>query len=108
VVTNLQIVDKQTKVMPGQTLLDLAMQQLGSIEAVFALALLNNMSITNDLTAGGVINYSLTPYSPRILKVYTDNGYKPASGLNIPGGGAMPILLSGISYWAIEYDFVVE
>ena len=108
VVTNLQIVAKAISVMAGQTLLDLAMQQLGSIEAVFAMAFLNKMSITNDLEAGSAINYSLTPYSPQILKVYTDNGYKPASGLNIPGGGEMPVLLSGIGYWAIEYDFVVS
>ena len=108
VVTNNQVVSKVVKVMAGQTLFDMAMQQLGNIEAVFALALLNAKSITADLIAGAAINYSLAAYSPQILKVYQDNGYKPASGLNTPGSGPMPVLLSGIGYWAIEYDFVVS
>ena len=106
-ITNPQITTKPVKVLPGQTLLDLAMQTMGSVEAVFVLAQLNNRSVTADLVAGTAINYSLTPYNAAVVKIYSDNGFKPASGLSIPGPGK-PALLSGIGYWAIEYDFVVQ
>lgn len=107
VITNPQITSKPVNVLPGQTLLDIAMQQLGSVEGVFALALLNQMSITGDLVEGSALDYSLTPFSLTVLKVYQNNGYKPASGLST-AGGAMPVLLSGVDYWAIEFDFTVQ
>lgn len=107
VITNGQIISKPVNVLPGQTLLDLAMQQLGSAEAAFGLAVLNSLNLTADLVAGSSLNYGLTPYSAQVLKIYNDNGYKPASGLAIPGP-PMPTLLSGIDYWALEFDFVVQ
>ena len=94
-------------IMAGQTLLDLAMQKLGSVEAVFALSLLNGMSVTDDLQAGDKLNCDLTPYSPQVLNIYNDNQYKPASGLNIPGQ-QIPVSLTGIDYWVIENDFIVQ
>ena len=107
VITNSQVVTNLVKVLAGQCLFDIAMQQLGSIEPVFALAGLNGNSITDDLLAGSKVNYSLTPYSQKVLKIYQDNQYKPASGLTVPGQ-PKPIMLEGIDYWGIEYDFVVQ
>ena len=40
---------KPVNVMVGQTLMDMATQQLGSLEGWFALALLNNMAYSDDL-----------------------------------------------------------
>jgi hypothetical protein len=105
--TNPQITSGSVTVMPGQTWLDMAMQQLGSVEAVFALAQLNNLSLTADIAPGTQINYTLTPYSNQVVKIYNDNGYHPASGLDTPGP-ALPALMSGIGYWGIGYTFIVQ
>ena len=42
----------KTVVQAGQTLLDIAVQEYGTIEAVFMLAKANDMSITDSLQAG--------------------------------------------------------
>jgi hypothetical protein len=107
VYSNPQVVNGAVATLPGQTWLDMAMQQLGSVEAVFALTQLNNMSVTCDIVPGTAINYSLTPYSNQVVKIYNDNGYKPASGLDTPGPG-LPVLMSGIGYWGINYTFIVQ
>lgn len=94
-------------VKQGQTLPDMAMQTLGSMEGLFALALLNGLSITDDLVVNQVINADIPPYSKTVLKVYADNGYFPASGVNPPNTG-IPAQLQGIGYWAIDVDFIVS
>ena len=40
------------KVLQGQTIFDIAIQELGSVEGAFALAVLNGISITDELTSG--------------------------------------------------------
>ncbi len=47
--------DKETKVVARQSLLDIAIQQCGDATAVFQLAVLNGLSITDDLEAGQTI-----------------------------------------------------
>ena len=90
-------------VISEQTLLDLAMQELGSVEAVFASGRLNGLSITADLTPGSMINTTLPVYSAPVVKYYRDTRFRPASARQ-----ASPVLLSGIDYWGLEYDFVVQ
>jgi len=106
-ITNSQLITAPVKIMPGQTPPDMAIQMLGSLEALVELAVLNGISVTADLTIGELLNYSLTPYSQQVAQLYQVNGWHPASGLTIPGPGT-PVLLSGIGYWALEYDFVVQ
>lgn len=98
---------KQVPVMEGQTIADLAIQQLGSIEALFDLAKLNGFGVTNVLFSGQLLDYSLTPVDQAVLKTYTDNGYKPASATTVAGQG-QPDQLTGIDYWIIESDFIVS
>ena len=45
----------QVVVLHNQSLLDLALQHTGTIESVFELAMLNNLSITDDVVAGKVL-----------------------------------------------------
>ncbi len=47
----------KTVVQAGQTLLDIAIQEYGTIEAVFMLAKANDMSITDTLQAGRKLKY---------------------------------------------------
>lgn len=102
-VPNSQVVSKPVAVLQGQTLLDVAIQQLGSAEGVFGLYRMNAISVTAALVPGAVVNYSLTPVSAPVAKIYADNGYKPQSGTV-----AAPVQLGGIGYWAIELTFVAE
>jgi len=106
-VTNSQLVTAPVNILPGQTLADMAIQTLGSLENLIALAVLNGLSVTALLTPGEQLNYSLTPYSPQVVQVFQAKGWTPASGETIPGPRA-PVLLSGIGYWGIDYTFVVS
>jgi hypothetical protein len=106
VVTNSQLTTAPVNILPGQTLADMAIQTQGSLESLVALAVLNNMSVTGLLTPGEQLNYNLTPYSPQVAQQFINNGWTPASGETIPGPPA-PVLLSGIGYWGVEYNFVV-
>lgn len=84
-----------------QVLLDTAIQECGSIEAVFALALLNGLSITDDLIVGSVLE-SPGIWNKEVQNYYTINALHPASGdqgLQLPGG---------IGNWAIQYEFIVS
>ena len=50
----------KTVVQAGQTLLDIAVQEYGTIEAAFMLARTNDMGITDTLQAGQEIERSIT------------------------------------------------
>jgi len=66
------------KVLQGQTLIDIAIQELGSAEGAFELAVLNGLSVTDDLDPGrelqlpAVVNRSIAEY-------YANKGIKPAT-----------------------------
>jgi len=89
-----------------QSIFDIALIGCGSAESAFALALANDISITDDLTAGedlqltDVVNKSIVDY-------YTQKGIVPATALtaeNITD----TIQGEGIEFWAIEYDFIIS
>lgn len=92
------------KVIAHQNLLDIAVQELGSVEAVFELAVLNNKSVTSDLTAGEVlqlpevVDADIANYfqsrERKIATEYYDVETETA--------------LEGISFWAINHDFIVS
>ncbi|RTY93252.1 hypothetical protein EKM01_03895 [Flavobacterium sp. RSP46] len=48
----------ESKVYQGQNLSDKAVEMTGSIENIFALAIENNVSITESLAIGTTLNYS--------------------------------------------------
>jgi len=89
--------------VPGQTWIDLVLQQLGDEERIFELCDDNDVGITDDLIAGTVINSPMvTIEKSGIVKALTLR--KPASmffGIDDPAP-------EGIEYWAIELDFEVS
>lgn len=87
-------------VLPGQVLLDVAIQHLGSEEGVYALASLNKLSVTDDLTAGQVLQLP-DVVDQRAVHYFFEGGHKPAVGSDVA-------LLQGIGYWAIFIDFEVD
>jgi len=68
------------KILHGQSLLDLAIQTAGSVEAAYDFAVANGLSVTDDLIVGkehkatGVINKS-------VLNYYTQKNIKPATAI---------------------------
>lgn len=97
----------QVNVLSGQTLLDMAMQKLGSLEGLFSLALLNGLSVTQTLTDGQSLDFPIKPFNRIIAKSFEDNNWKPASATTVPGEAPIEGL-QGIDYWAIEIDFQIS
>lgn len=79
-------------VKAGQTLLDIVIQYTGSEESLVALATLNNLGVTDQLSAGTILE--LPPVvEKRVVKVFRDGGYVPAA--DAPGGSisvTMPVI----------------
>jgi hypothetical protein len=97
---------KNVPVLYGQTIIDIAIQELGDGNRAFELAQLNNISISDDLNAGQVIvvpDYDLA--NRYLVQLFSNPSNKPASGDNLSSGVLADV---GIGYWALEVDFVVQ
>lgn len=92
-------------VLSGQSLIDVAIQCCGSAEAAYDIAVLNGLSITDDLTAGLELTIPAAVNSS-IVSYYTQKGIKPATGITTEAENAL--IGEGIEYWALEYDFVIN
>lgn len=86
-----------------QSLLDIAIQSSGSIEAVLELALSNNLSITDELELGMILK-TASISSAEVLEHYTVNKISPATAST----GTQLVTPQGIDYWAIGIDFIVS
>ena len=69
----------KTVVQAGQTLLDIAVQEYGTIEAVFMLAKANDMSITDSLQAGQQIEIPEKVYNSELADYCRRNSVCPAT-----------------------------
>ncbi|MFJ1429481.1 hypothetical protein ACILE2_01585 [Capnocytophaga canimorsus] len=98
-------------VLHNQSLLDTCLQHTGTIESLFELALANELSVTDDLTAGQVLSLTLSEgegtKDKDILNYYTAKNIQPATGFTQTD---LQVLerLEGISIWAINLDFKVS
>lgn len=84
----------------GQTLEDIAVQYLGSEQAVFDLARLNGLALTASLLPGQVLQLPEVA-DRRVRKIFLDGGYQPAVGEE----DERPI---GVGFWRVQVDFVVS
>ena len=89
-------------ITPDQSLIDIAIQHDGSMEELFAIARLNNVSVTADLIPGAKLKMIDQVTDSRVVKMLKEGGWKPASAI------AASALLEGIDYWAIETEFEVQ
>lgn len=94
------------KVVVKQSLLDIAIQCCGSVEAVFDIAVLNDLSITDELVVGKAIQCD-TVADVNIANYYRNRNLKPATALSLDDKITLTTN-EGISYWAINDDFVVQ
>lgn len=92
-------------VQEGQSLFDIAVQACGAVAAVFAVAALNGLAITDTLAAGQKLVVPES-YDRRISEYYALNNLRPATGTD--DAGMETIRASGIGYWAIWTEFEVR
>ena len=93
-------------ILHNQSLLDLAVQHTGTAENAFALAVVNGLSLTDDLPAGAEIKLpdSVNKDSD-VLNYYSAKRLQPATAvIMLPEEER----LEGIGYWAISVDFKVS
>lgn len=98
----------QITVLNNQSLLDIAIRTFGTVEAVLAIAILNGISITQELVPGQVLNLPSIDYgNQEIVNFFDINKKDPATALTeedkaiIEGD-------SGIGFWIIEDNFIVQ
>lgn len=66
----------------NQSLLDIAIQEYGSVEAVVDIAMENDLSITDPLTPGQVILIPGDPIDSDIVTYYANRNIKPATAIS--------------------------
>lgn len=96
---------KEVTVKNGQTLIDICIQELGDPEQLLVVAALNELEVTELLTAGQTIlvpDFALDKKA--IVKIFTDPALAPASDK----GDLSDVLVEGIEFWSVEFDFVVS
>ncbi|HLO59065.1 MAG TPA: hypothetical protein VK172_14690 [Lentimicrobium sp.] len=99
---------KEVKILKGQTLADIAIQETGELAGLFQIAFKNGISLTDDLAAGEVIQVDdLDINISELRKIRLDN-VVPATafGYVVNEEGEEPIL-DGIGYWSVGMDFIV-
>lgn len=65
-------------VLEGQSLLDIALQELGSLEGAYNLAVLNGLSLTDSLAAGMLLQLP-DVVDKRIVNYYSERNIRPAT-----------------------------
>ena len=93
-------------IKPHQCLLDISMQQKGSIGALFDLAVVNDRSITDDLTSGSTLLIPDTEIADRrVFQLFRDESVVPANAFTADDEAAIK---GGIGYMGIQVDFRVS
>ena len=91
------------KVQQGQSFLDMVFQQTGSFEQALNMAILQGISITDDLQIGESLKITAVT-DPDMVNVLQKRN--PATALRTVSGDSEK--LEGIGYWIINYDFKVS
>lgn len=88
------------KIKNEQCFLDLVLESTGTINNTLIMALANDVSITDDFPIGK--EYKVAgPRQDNVIPTY--RMYPPATGYR----AVEEIVKEGISYWAINKDFIV-
>jgi hypothetical protein len=96
-------IDLRTAIVAGngQTAIDIALQECGTIEASFPICLLNNLTIYEAIGSGLIIQ-STDMVDSNLVDMLKSENRKPSSiNDNI-------VALEGIGYWLISEDFIVS
>lgn len=98
---------KSLTIIQNQSLLDVAVEQLGSVDRAFDIALLNGLEISADLFPGQEL------FLPEVLSADKDVAFyfankKVATSQTFAQTEELSPILEGIGYMEIEYDFTVQ
>lgn len=95
-------------VLNNQTLLDIAIRYYGTVEAVLAIAILNGISITEELVPGQTLQLPNTDFGfKEVVAFFEVNKIQPATALT-QEDTAITEGDSGIGFWEIENNFIVQ
>lgn len=75
---------QKVKILAGQSLLDIAIQECGTLEGVIELALLNGISVTESLIAVNDLNTDIGIYDLEIATFFKRKSLLPATALTAP------------------------
>ncbi|WPQ62212.1 hypothetical protein SIO70_28030 [Chitinophaga sancti] len=97
---------KTVNVKPHQCLLDISMQEKGSIAALFDFAIANARSITDDYLAGETLFIPDTDIiDTRIWQELQDEAIVPSNGYTTEDAA---IVMGGIGYMGIQLNFRIS
>lgn len=92
----------------NQTVLDVAIRHCGTVEAVADITILNNISITDDLVPGQLIELPSKDYgNQEVINYFSANKIDPATALT-EEHIALTEGDSGIGFWEIGNNFIVQ
>jgi hypothetical protein len=95
-------------VLYNQSLQDIALQHCGTIEAMADIVKLNDLSWTPDLVPGQIIQIPSKDYGfQEVVNFFTLNKIQPANALT-DEDKALIEGNSGIGFWEIENNFIVQ
>jgi hypothetical protein len=94
----------EVAVLNRQSLPDIAVQVSGSIEAAFEIAAVNEIDVTDELTAKAHLSVP-SILNKQITEYFRVNLLTPATGLS-PADETL--FDEGIEYWEIEFDFTIS
>ena len=95
-------------VLNNQTLIDIAIRYFGTVEAVLAIAVLNSISVTEELIPGQTLELPNVDYGfQEVVAFFRVNKMQPATALTQDNNEIIEGD-SGIGFWIIEDNFIVQ
>lgn len=95
----------KVKPLDRQSLIDVAIQTSGSVEAAFDLSVKNDVAISQELAAGAELE-AVGTVDKTVLNRYEAQKIRPATELSHEDMVAAPY--GGIGFMGIEIDFIVK
>lgn len=94
----------QITILHNQSLFDVLLQHTGSLTGIFDVAMVNGLSIAQNLTPGQKLTIPDSVEKDKdILNYYKAKNVQPATAIVVESKEK----LEGISVWAIGHDFIV-
>lgn len=87
-----------------QSLPDIAVTAAGSMEALMALAVANDISVSDDLADGQELR-EVAVEDRNVVQSFSVSGEEPATAIEVTEGG---IVYDGIGWMTVEVDFIVH
>lgn len=97
----------QTTTRNNQTLLDIAVQECGTVEAAFEIAERNGLALTDELNTGQKLDIVMTTTREEsVVQELAADRIKPATAPSAEETELVPY--GGIGFMGIEIDFVIR